>query len=631
MLELIKRWNPHELRYQEQPKLKPGNFKITIVNIESPKLFYVQLKNPTEKAKHNIIVNNLCTIEPPMLRSPQINEACIVQHKGYNMRARIIKKITSKIFKLQLIDTGFIDDYHESEIKVSVQDLQKPGPFAFKCCIEGFENIDKITLAVVAEFIKITQNDKDLQMKVKAKIGDTYTVEMEQTNGNKLIRNALKVDLNRSDWTNPPTPPHDHFSKQREKNISAYSLSRSREELSDSDESVDDLHNEFGEFDNAAVSIWSDEYLRGDTSVKSDRARKSSSGLKSWKEPALITAVVSPTDFTIQNSSIVSEHEAFKEELQDLAKVQGPLTVFSAGSFCLALRPFDQMWCRAIILEEDSGDFLVTLKCVDDGSIFSVDKPSNLKSSSIGLVFKVYFGLSCSLPMECHARREKEATDVLMLMKNQDVFYRHVADFGNKRIVELYHEGKNIADHLVQMGCGKRLVFVPSGKAYISTVESMTNFTIQLESETELLREIMKYTRSYVHVQVKKPEVGMIVLGKYADVNWYRAKILQVVSANEYKVCFIDHGNTYTVKEIGAIDDSTIEAIHPQGYKCSLDLPREMKDRVNEDADEAFYEFSKVGKVNIKFLKATENFALIDIISNGVNIISEILDSQSGK
>lgn len=111
ILEKVKNWNPHKLRYLEQPKLTQGVYKVKVSSVESPKTFHVQLQNSAEQTKFQNLTDSLKIFDAPKLRQPQVNDACIVQVDINNLRGRIVKKTTSEIFKVQFIDDGFTGNF----------------------------------------------------------------------------------------------------------------------------------------------------------------------------------------------------------------------------------------------------------------------------------------------------------------------------------------------------------------------------------------------------------------------------------------------------------------------------------------------------------------------------------------
>lgn len=645
----IKRWNPHKLRYQEQRKLTQGVYTVKASSVESPKCFYVQWQNPAEKTRLLNLSDNLRIIDPPKLRNPSVNDACIVQLELNNMRGRIIKKTTSEIYKVQFIDIGFTDDVHIKDIKLSVEEFMKPPPFAFKCCLDGFERLETMKPETLKDFDDIMKDADTFNMLVKQKMSDFYIVEMEDPSNGSIVGS----NLDKSEFSIPHTPSQEHFDKRRlnKSGVLDYSSNEcgacengetSNNTLNGSEWNDSAALKAMNEHDPNSVSIWSDDFKSADIKDGLEAAAASSStsslGIiriddtkNERREPARVTAVVSPYEFTVQKTSTITDYDNFLEELQSLEKAQGPLTAFSVGSFCIALRSFDQKWCRAIITDVDMDDFLITLRCTDDGSLFSVQTASHLKASSIQLVFKLYFGLTCSLPILCHPKREKEAAEVLMRMKNGQTHYRMITEFGGKRIIELYHEGMNVTDHLVKMGCGKRLSYTPSGKAFICHVKNMTHFAVQMESESDLLNAIEHYMKTYLQVKITDPKIGMIVLARSTDDFWYRSKIL-AINRNEFEVFFIDLGYQATVKEIGAIEDEKVMNVHPLAYICSVNLPKDIRAKGGPDraGEERFCKWA-VKKVTIKLIKPMEEFSLVDVFSvriPSMSFVAELLTMQ---
>lgn len=375
--------------------------------------------------------------------------------------------------------------------------------------------------------------------------------------------------------------------------------------------------------------------------VNSQESLATSSGVSSSnenfskvkRESVRITAVANLMDFTMQKLSVVEAYEAFRKELQEVAKAQAPSTDFSVGSFCLALNSLDNLWCRSIMLDVDLSDFCVTVKCLDDGSTFTILDRSQLKSSSINLVFNSYFGMNCSLPIRYNMKREDELTARLMDMRNDNLSFQLIAEHksGNNKTVnfiELFHEGKNVSDMFVDMGCAKRLVIVSSGPAYINHVVNMKEFSIHMESDGDAFRNIISYTSKYRRREVPNTREGMLVLGFYKMENaWYRSRIISKESAG-FKVDLIDYGHEAVVQEIGAIDDLTIADLHPMATKCSLVTPIGMK-VFSEDAEKQFKKISDKKEVQVVMAKPGYDLVFVDIFYDGVNIIEKLMPLQA--
>lgn len=227
------------------------------------------------------------------------------------------------------------------------------------------------------EFEDITKTSHLFHMLVKQKSEDSYIVEMEDPKNGSIVGNALE-DVNKSDWSVPPTPPSKHFQKCLE-NVLIPSP-----KISDND-SIDSYNDGtlvgsdwsatdrivFRPHDSKNVSIWTEDgkldeartstcSARSETSnpqldearavltrsarseacdpkldearaVLTRSARSETYNLKLMREAVRVTSVVSSTDFTVQKTNTLAEYEKFLWDLQALALAQGPLTAFSKG------------------------------------------------------------------------------------------------------------------------------------------------------------------------------------------------------------------------------------------------------------------------------------------------------------
>lgn len=349
--------------------------------------------------------------------------------------------------------------------------------------------------------------------------------------------------------------------------------------------------------------------------------------VKDYGEPAKMTAVLKPTDFTIQKFCHVAKYETYLKKLQDQAAAVAPLTAFDQGSYCLAFNRLTKKWCRAIILHVSLKDFLVSVKCVDDGNTFSIQEKSELKSSSLSLVFEVYFGIRCSLPIRYNSKREQEAIDYLMNIMNKILRYQEIAEYDNRTYIELYHNGKSVADALIEKGIAKRQWIVPSDQGFINYVVSITEFSVQMKKDGAAFDNIIEYTDTYVHRPIKNPQVGMLVIARYKqDKTWYRAKIESITGG--IKVYFLDHGHSDMVEEIGALDNQTIADIPPIAFKCSLIVPKGFKS-FSAHAEKKFAELADFGKkeFRIVMIKPGDDAALVEVFDNGTNIVNSILSA----
>lgn len=328
-----------------------------------------------------------------------------------------------------------------------------------------------------------------------------------------------------------------------------------------------------------------------------------------------ITAIESPTDFTVQKLSNVDRYKKFCDDLQKLVVAQQPMIVFEKDSWCLAYDANEEMWKRATIVEN------LSVRCLDTGVIFSVPSKSFLKSMAVSIRATPFFGIRCSLPIR--VRNEAMANQCLINEKKNPLTCQLISEVEDVHFVELFSGDKNMADCMVERNCAVRLIVVPSGYAYISFVYSTAHFIVQMENSTERLNMITQYTDRYVAVDVKQPEIGALVLAFYPNENaFYRARIVAKLE-EKFRVYLIDHGHDTWVDLIGEIDDPLIADIPPIAYKCSLALPQS-----NRRVETRFEEFAALGKtrVYVRTVKPGEKAAIVDILNESKeNIVGWLL------
>lgn len=673
IVDEFKYWNPHGLKYPDQKVLSNKVYKVRICSAESPQKFQVQPEIPT-KAQYENLYDELQSFEPPRLRNPMINDACIVKLEGLKMRGIVVGPSTTEIFKVKAVDFGFVEDYHASEIFVIVKEFMELPFHAHQCCLKEFHGVRNVDQVSSCNFEDICGGNQVFQMRIDKFKEGTYIVELEDSSTGAKVNLLQEVNKgnahNRSDWTVAPSSIGSHFKKRRRSNETIDTLSESPVRLQDFDvgnrtedwdATSDKLKNstvigvagtidwdlpESQETQKKKVSDdWTDlGVLELERSFESDEPAASSkenmqhsspsstSGVssaacESFKGEAVrITAVTNPTDFFIQKMSTIQDYEANKKKVQHLANVQPPLTIFTTDSHCLAFHPFDNLWCRAIILDADSDEFLVTVRCLDDGTTFSIQDRRHLKIASIATVFQKYFSIRCSLPIRYNRTYETEVNQYLLKLMNADLNCQTITEYKLVMYVELQHDGKNLADVLVATGKARRQFVAPTGPAYINYVKSATDFCIQMSSSTDALKQIVNFTNSYNYQEVRQPKTGMLVLGRYEeDKCWYRSKILSKVK-NGYQVYFVDHGHSDIVQKIGLIYDQTIADIQPIGIRCSLVVPTGIES-FSKCANEKLEQISQNGhkKVFVKMVTPGDDFAYVNILEDNEDILQKLM------
>lgn len=307
----------------------------------------------------------------------------------------------------------------------------------------------------------------------------------------------------------------------------------------------------------------------------------SSSGASSLSEPynigedevVRITACATPTDFTIQRMEIVPAFETHRKDLQIMAALRGPLSKFRVNSQCFAYNDSSQLWCRALIVAVDDDEFCVTVRCLDTGATFSSDDKESFKNINFWTTSRRQFGIRCSLPVEIIQKCETEAAKFFLSITEADLSMQPIVYFDGYTFAELFYDGNNITNALVQRKLAKRLFVVPSRPAYITAFLSSSLFVLQMKSTNEVYNNIVNFANCYSRKELTNPVVGMLVMARDVRDNfWYRATIVSI-SVSGYSVNFIDHGDDGIATEVGEIDKPEIYNVAPIAIVCKLNQP----------------------------------------------------------
>lgn len=290
--------------------------------------------------------------------------------------------------------------------------------------------------------------------------------------------------------------------------------------------------------------------------------------------PVRITALVGPEDFTIQNQATAAELKSFQAELQALAKGQSPLTVFKVDTICLAYHVMEECWVRAIIIDVETKDFLVSVKCLDSGSTFSISDQKFLLNIPFKYVIHVpTFAVRCSLPIRHNIHKEDKILSYLRGKRESDLSCSFITKFEGLNFIELFQGEVNVTDLLVEKGYAKRQVIVPFGYGFITFATNQSQFAVQMESSAELLATVRNYTDNYQLIEMGKPEIGQLIMVKHFRKNKFsRARVISF-KGEKPKVYLIDVGEYLITDKYGELDNKTIAEIPPLAIKCALDLP----------------------------------------------------------
>lgn len=212
-------FNPHSYRYPPQTPLgKNEVYDVSCSANKSLKQFYVQLSNidPDLEKQYEQMQNDLRFQRPPTLFNPVIGDACIVKFQDLVYRGIITNQASRTVFVVRFVDYGNEEDFGMHEIKMMAESFMKLPPFAYRCCLKGFEGDKEVYFTTAADFIDICNHIKEFKMKVVDKSEHFDVVELEDPSTGSSIFKLLKdinkkINENSSNWTEQHSSFMTHF------------------------------------------------------------------------------------------------------------------------------------------------------------------------------------------------------------------------------------------------------------------------------------------------------------------------------------------------------------------------------------------------------------------------------------
>ncbi|CAO1341290.1 unnamed protein product [Diamesa tonsa] len=333
-----------------------------------------------------------------------------------------------------------------------------------------------------------------------------------------------------------------------------------------------------------------------------------------------IAAFTSPTDFYIRPESYVSKYEQMKQDIQLIALAIKPLSCFDENTLCLACDPYNHEWHRAKIIDSDGE--IITVRCTDSGFTYTLVDKHDLKQLPEELAKFQPFAIRSSLAIKLNPKYEECATNEMkeFIAKKMKFKFEFITDVCTK-FVDLYCDDLNLAEEFVKQKYAQLMEVVPAGKCYISHVNSLLDFYIQLEKDTLLLQHISDYLADNVKklLPMEDFKEGSMCAAMYTeDSEWYRA-VIEYHNENGTGVKFIDFGNDCFVQKVCAISDE-ITAIPPMAKKVCIMKPP-MIQEYSVEAEEKFQEIAALGEtvMDVKMIAPGE-FASVELRIEGKNI-----------
>ncbi|XP_073845267.1 tudor domain containing protein [Musca autumnalis] len=342
-------------------------------------------------------------------------------------------------------------------------------------------------------------------------------------------------------------------------------------------------------------------------------------------EHAVLAHCDNPAQFFIHPMDKVKDLQKLQENLQIVASSLPPLMRVINGAYCISMYSVDKQWYRAKILDAE----LMVLQFIDFGNTDCVTDTTDLKEM---LVFPDVEPLCipCALPIRPNGTLDWQdaANGIFNDSYNKILDYEFIThgEQFKKSYVNLYIEGVNVTEKLIENGYAKPLELVESGlNCYVSHVNGISDFYIQYEKDSKGLELIEIYLADNEKLKkLEKFEKNKIVAAVFPDDEmWYRAKLVRQVP-DGYEVLFIDYGNTSITPECREISQDIAE-LPPLSKKCALEVPENCK-AWSDAAEQKFMEIVATGETifSVELREPAKDHALVHLLIDGQNINNDL-------
>ncbi|XP_017015661.2 protein tudor [Drosophila takahashii] len=333
-----------------------------------------------------------------------------------------------------------------------------------------------------------------------------------------------------------------------------------------------------------------------------------------------------PAHFFVHPIDQLDKIHQLQENLQIVSPSLPQLMNVVNGADCVSLYSVDKCWYRAKIIDAE----LMVLLFVDFGNTDCVSDTTDIKESMWSHVEP--FCLPCALPIcpKGTADWVDAANGIFNESYTKILRYEYLTkgDQYTTSYVNVYIDGEDVAKKLIADGFARPLEYVTSGcSCYISHVNGISDFFIQLERDSKALELIEMYLRDEDKLKpLERFEKGSIVAALFEDDElWYRAQLLKQLPDSRYEVLFIDYGNTSTTSKCLLLSEE-IASLPSLSKKCSLQLPEDYTSW-SPEAETKFAELTGEGELvfTTQLLKPGQDVVTIDLLLDGESIIDRLL------
>ncbi|KAJ6642393.1 Maternal protein tudor [Pseudolycoriella hygida] len=642
-----------------EPTSLSDDDSVIICYIETPKSFWVQqTKTVAEYNAMMDVLRRYCKTAP-MLTKPQIGMACAAYYEKDQewYRCEIIEIHMNNVLT-RFVDFGIeiTTDMHNLK-EINEESLMIPKQ-ALRCCLIGFETTQNVAptssdrmeflaetsigerrhfrvklhghvddcillnliddsevpaLNVSTRMLQLSLPQNEFQKLMQKKVNEVEAIVTTSTDSIRVISDDSTCD-NKSIHRVIPDEPLESYCDSTNDIFDEKSMCIEQVEVSNANEVLQPIAEPEGLCTEAQLLTHNDNQIVDHAATNSTKAK------------AFISHFVRPDRFYLHISEKFASLLELQETIQVVASQLLPLEDFSNETLCIALYTCDNQWYRAVIIDSDENT--TTILFIDYGNTDSITDRSLIKSMSDAFDKIPPYAIPCALPLEAKDCIEwsDESCDLFKnLMKiDEEVEFEFVCKGKSNNFVKLYQGDVDFTEELTRNGHAIRLDSIISGsKCYVSHINSISDFYIQMKSDTNALEKLADYlldeSKFAIMTDVKE---GVLCSAKYLDDGlWYRGKI-KSHKEDGTEVCFIDYGNSSITNEIRILP-TEIANIPALAKYCSLIKPKDVQ-YWSKSAEKRFVELANNGGVFMVDVISPGKKSIVDLISNDKSILEEI-------
>lgn len=341
--------------------------------------------------------------------------------------------------------------------------------------------------------------------------------------------------------------------------------------------------------------------------------------------PGYITHADDPNRFFIQLLEDEKSVEQMQANLQIIAQSLPELHALRSGTKCICKYSADNNWYRAKVIDSDGS--VTSVQFIDFGNTDTITDHSLIKSSNEQFDQIKPYAMLCSMPIGPRGKLDwdHDACKKLFNITEDLVQIEFISQGEQVNYVKLSVNERDITKELILEKFAEPLEMIRDGsKCYISHVNTLNDFFIQLDSDTmglRLIEDFLADASKFGKLETIKP--GMICIAPYEN-GYYRAKILNAIENDKTaNVLFIDYGNTIITGDLRALPQN-IASLPKLRKNCSLYRPEHIE-CWSKEAEDRFQELTEAQSLTVRLIKPGKK-AIIEILLGDINVGEQVYE-----